>query len=173
MIFKSHVFVLYSYLCIYIATHLNTVYLDWLQAVLESNSRCASKWWLSDLRGICRGRDQESLEMQFGGHDRASVEMHLEAAIRQVWRCNWRPWLSDIGDALGGRNWASFKIRLMPLIERLWRCTWRVWSSEFGDALWRPRSSEFGDRLGGRDWASLEMQLQAVIERHWRCTWRS
>jgi len=29
------------YLCIYIATHLHTVYLDWLQAVLESNSRCA------------------------------------------------------------------------------------------------------------------------------------
>ena len=29
------------YLCIYIATHLHTLYLDWLQAVLESNSRCA------------------------------------------------------------------------------------------------------------------------------------
>jgi len=29
------------YLCTYIATHLHTVYLDWLQAVLESNSRCA------------------------------------------------------------------------------------------------------------------------------------
>jgi len=48
-IFKTHVFSLYShlciyvsmYLCIYIATHLHTVYLDWLQAVLERNSRCA------------------------------------------------------------------------------------------------------------------------------------
>ena len=29
------------YLCIYIATHQHTLYLDWLQAVLESNSRCA------------------------------------------------------------------------------------------------------------------------------------
>jgi hypothetical protein len=29
------------YLCIYIATPLHTVYLDWLQAVLESCSRCA------------------------------------------------------------------------------------------------------------------------------------
>jgi hypothetical protein len=29
------------YACIYIATHLHTVYLDWLQAVLESNSRFA------------------------------------------------------------------------------------------------------------------------------------
>jgi hypothetical protein len=26
------------YLCIYIATHLHTVNMDWLQAVLESNS---------------------------------------------------------------------------------------------------------------------------------------
>jgi hypothetical protein len=29
------------YLCIYIATHLYTVYLDWVQVVLESNSSCA------------------------------------------------------------------------------------------------------------------------------------
>ena len=29
------------YLCIYIATHLHTVYLNWVQAVLESISRCA------------------------------------------------------------------------------------------------------------------------------------
>jgi hypothetical protein len=40
-IFKTDVFSLYSHLCIYIATHLHTVYLDWLQVVLESNSRCA------------------------------------------------------------------------------------------------------------------------------------
>jgi len=38
---KTDVFSLYSHLCIYIATHLHTVYLVWLQAVLESNSRCA------------------------------------------------------------------------------------------------------------------------------------
>jgi hypothetical protein len=42
-IFKTHVFSLYSHLCIYIATHLHTVYLDWLQAVLETNSRSALK----------------------------------------------------------------------------------------------------------------------------------
>jgi hypothetical protein len=39
-IFKTHVFSLYSHLCIYIATHLHTVYLDWLQVVLESTSKC-------------------------------------------------------------------------------------------------------------------------------------
>ena len=40
-IFKTHVFSLDSHLCIYIATNLHTVYLDWLQAVCESNLRCA------------------------------------------------------------------------------------------------------------------------------------
>ena len=42
-IFKTHVFSLYSHLCIYIVTHLHTVYLDCLQAVLESNLRCTCK----------------------------------------------------------------------------------------------------------------------------------
>jgi len=40
-IFETHVFSLYSHLCIYIATRLHMVYLDCLQAVLESKSRCA------------------------------------------------------------------------------------------------------------------------------------
>jgi len=40
-IINTHVFSLYSHLCIYIATHLHTVHQDWLQAVLESNSKCA------------------------------------------------------------------------------------------------------------------------------------
>jgi hypothetical protein len=39
--FKTHVFGLYSLKCICIATHLHTVYLDWLQEVLKSNSRYA------------------------------------------------------------------------------------------------------------------------------------
>ena len=41
--FKTHVFGMYSYLCMYIASHLHMVDVDGLQAVLESNSRCAWK----------------------------------------------------------------------------------------------------------------------------------
>jgi len=122
------------YLCIYIATHLHTVYLDWQQAVLESNSRCVWKWRSSELRDTLRGRVRASLEMHFGGRNRANLEMHLQATIEWVWRCNWRPWSSDFGDALGGRNWASLEIHLKAVIERVWRCTWRPWSSEFGHA---------------------------------------
>ena len=40
---KTHVFSLNSHLYIYIATHLHTVYLDRLQAVLDCNSRCTRK----------------------------------------------------------------------------------------------------------------------------------
>ena len=39
--FNTHVFSLYADRRIYIATNLHMVYLDWLQAVLQSNSRSA------------------------------------------------------------------------------------------------------------------------------------
>jgi hypothetical protein len=61
------------YLCIYIATHLHTVYLDWLQVVLERNSRCVRKGESSELRDQLQGGDQ-------GG-----LEMHLEAVIERIW----------------------------------------------------------------------------------------
>jgi len=168
------------YLCIYIATHLHKIYLDWLQAVLGSNSRCPWKWRSSELRDTLRGRDRVSLEMHFGGRDRASLEIHLEATIERVWRCNWRAWSSDFGDELGGRNRASLEIHLEAVfervwrctleavIERVWRCTWRPWSCDFANALWRPWLSDFSDALGGHDRASLETHLDAVIERLWR-----
>jgi len=37
-----------------------------------------------------------------GGGDRASLEMHIEAMIERVWRCNCRPKLIELRDALGG-----------------------------------------------------------------------
>jgi len=72
MVFKTDVFSLYSHLCIYIATHLHTVYLDWLQAVLESNLRCAWTWSLTE--------NKDAL----WDHDRATLEMHLEAMMMQT-----------------------------------------------------------------------------------------
>jgi hypothetical protein len=40
MILKTNGLHVYSYLCIDTATHLNTIYLDWLQAVFEKNLTC-------------------------------------------------------------------------------------------------------------------------------------
>jgi len=75
-------------------------------------------------------------------------------------RCTWRPWSSELRDALGGRDWVNSVIHCEAVIERVQRCTWR------------PKSSELRDTLRGRDQASLEMQLEAVIERVSRCTLR-
>jgi len=84
-IFKTHVLSLYSHLCVYIATHLHMEYLDWLQRAFESNLRCAWTWRLRELKHT------------LWGHDPAS------------WRCTWRLWLTNIGDALGGNDHGSFE----------------------------------------------------------------
>jgi len=52
-------------------------------------------------------------------------EMHLEAVIERVWRCNWRPRLSELRDALRGRERVNSEMHLEAVIERVWRCTWR------------------------------------------------
>jgi hypothetical protein len=64
-----------------------------------------------------------------------SLEMHLEAAIEQVWRCTWRPRLSEFGDPIGSHEQATLLMHLGAAIEQVWRCTWRLPSSVFGDAL--------------------------------------
>jgi len=166
-------------LFIYIATHLHTVYLDWLQVVLESNWRCAGKWQSSELRDT------------LWGNDRGRLVMHSEIVIEQVSWCTWRPWSCE----LGGRNQATLEIHLQAMMEPVGRCTWRPWSSKFGDMYleamimrtWRPRSSSVqvviervwrciwrprSNDCGGHNRASLETHLEAVIELVWSCTWR-
>jgi len=44
-------------------------------------------------------------------------EMHWEAVIERVWRCTWRPRLSELTDALGGRDRASLDMHLEAEIE--------------------------------------------------------
>jgi len=156
------------HLCIHIATHLHTVYLDWLQAVPESSSRCTWKWWLREFR--------DSL----WGCDRGSLKMDLEAVIPTIWRYTWKHWSTDLrdsmrdcdraslemhlevmlfqtsnlysskfADTLAGRNRARLDMHLEAMIERVWWCTQWQWSSNCWD-----------------------MHLEAVFERVWRCTWR-
>ena len=73
-IIKTHVFSFDSHLCTDIVTHLHTVYLDCLQAVLESNSRFAWKWRSSEPRDTLQSRDG------------ACWEIHLKAATMRTWR---------------------------------------------------------------------------------------
>jgi hypothetical protein len=63
-IFKTHVFGLYSHLCIYVSISL-PIY---------------------------------------------NSEIHSEAMIERVWRCNWRSRLSELGDAQGGSDRVSLEM---------------------------------------------------------------
>ena len=46
-----------------------------------------------------------------------SLEMHREAAIVRVSRCNWRPGLSKIREAHGGHDRASLEKQFKTKIE--------------------------------------------------------
>jgi hypothetical protein len=54
---------------------------------------------------------------ELGGCRGATVEMHFEAVIEQVWRKTSRPRLSKCGD----RNHASLKMHLVTIMVRPWR----------------------------------------------------
>jgi hypothetical protein len=94
---------------LYSATHFQSVYLDCLQVVGESNLRCASKWQSSELRD------------KPGGCDWASLEMHLEAEQERVWRSTGRLWSSEHRDALGDRDWANLEMQQDAIIVRTCR----------------------------------------------------
>ena len=66
---------------------------------------------------------------ELGGRNCASLEMHLEAAMELVWRCNWKPRSRDSGDALGGCDRVSLEMDLETTIERDWWSTrrWSIW----------------------------------------------
>jgi len=148
------------YLCIYIATHLHTLYLDWLRSA-EYILPVTLSTSVTPVSPYNRRRSLNIYSIErvwdaLGDGDWVNSEMHLEAVIEWVWSCTWRPWSCE----LAGHNRASLEIHLEGVIERVWRCTWRPWSREFGDAL------------AGRDWASLEIHLEGVIKWDWTSTWR-
>jgi len=46
-----------------------------------------------------------------------SLEMHFEAVIERVWRCNWRLRLSELRDAQGGRDRPTAEMHWEAVIE--------------------------------------------------------
>ena len=114
-----------------------------------------------------------------GGRDRVNSETHLQATIEWVWRCTWRPRLSELIDALAGHNQAWLEMHFLTRIVR----TWRPWSSEFCDAFqchdhvnldamiegvwrytWRPWSSEIGRALGGGRWTARRDSIHQLVD---------
>jgi len=137
--FKTYAFSLYSHLFIYVSIQL-PVYTLYIWT-------CSMRW----LKTI-RGTHEDD--------DRANSEIHSEPVIEQVWRCTWRPWWSEFGDAVADRDWVNSEMHWEAVIERVWRCTLR------------PRSSELRAALRGRNRAGLEMHLEAEIDWTQKCTGR-
>ena len=120
------------YLCIYLATHLQTVYLDWQRAIwggpgnqdevnTEIHPEAVIEWvWRWTWR-----RHSSVFRDTLGGCDRLNVEMHCGIVIERVCRYSWSPWSCE----LRGRNQARLEIHLEALREQVWRFTWRQWPS--------------------------------------------
>jgi len=137
-----------------------------LKMTIEWTRRFTPRLWSSDFGDALGGSNWASLEIHLeaviervwryalGGHGYAN----LQAVIKRVWRYTWRPWSSELGDALGGRDWASLEMLLEAVIERVWRYTWMPWSSEIGRVLG-----------GGRWTAHRDSIHQLVYSQPWEC----
>jgi len=91
---------------------------------------------------------------------RRFLKIYLDSAIELVWRCTWKPWSSELRDALGAHDRSSYEMHWEAVIVPIWRCNWRL------------RLSELRDALGGRDRASLGMHLEAEMQWTQRCALR-
>ena len=155
MILKTPVFGLYSDLWIYTGTDLQTVYQDWLQAVLDSNSRWAWKWRSSELRVTHRHRDW------------ATLEMHMEVVIGWMWWYTWRPWSSELWDPL--RDWD-----LQSLEMHLERCWWQLGGRNLArlDIHMEAMIVQVGRySLGGHDRANVKAEMEPVRRCSCRPSW--
>jgi hypothetical protein len=54
-----------------------------------------------------------------------NTQMHSEALTQGVRRCNSRPRLRELRDALRRRDGARLEMHWEAVIERVWRCTGR------------------------------------------------
>jgi hypothetical protein len=72
---------------------------------------------------------------EFGGRNRPSVEIQLEAVSERVCRYTGQPYSREFGDTLGGCDRASLEMHLVAIIEQVWRYTWRPYLGKIGDVL--------------------------------------
>jgi len=102
--------------------------------------RCTWRQWSSKFGAAYEDRNCVKLRDALGGHDWASLEMHLQVMMERVKRGSWRPRLS----------WTM-------------RCTWRPWLNRFRNVYRGHDWVELSDALWGRNWACLEMYLEAQL----------
>ena len=109
-----------------------------LKMMIESTQRYTPRpWWRED------GDGQQ-------GHNRAFLEIHLEAVMKWTEGCTPRSWSTEFVDTLGDHDRVNKEMRSKIVIERV--CT----------HTWRPSSCE----LQGSNRASVDEYLEAV--ERWR-----
>jgi hypothetical protein len=134
-------------LCIYIATNLQRVYVNWLLVGAECNSRSA---WISQ---CCEHRDT------LRGRVQVSLAIHSAIVCELVCRSTCRPWSGK----LGGHIWASLEIHLEAVIEQIWKLELGAHNHANLEAAIK--------QFGGHNRASLETHLEAMMVRAWRLWW--
>jgi len=75
-----------------------------LEATIERVWRWTWRPRLSEFGVAIGGHERATLEMHLEATIEPGLEMHLEAVIERVWRFTWRPQLSEFGDAIGGHD---------------------------------------------------------------------
>jgi len=168
MIFNTPMFSLYSHVCMYVSIFLSVhKQLIWtscrqcvraigcvpnndnqlnaeiyLKAIVKWTSRCALEaidkyvWRCTSKPSLC----------EFGGSDKASLQIHLKAMVQWTWRLTPTPWLSELWNPLGGSNWLNLEMRWKDVMEctwmhsdvmmkEVWRCACQLWSIKIGGVL--------------------------------------
>jgi len=119
-IVKTHVFRLYSHLCINVSMYLysypSTHGISALAAggaweQFEVHLKMTIQWTLIYLPGPWSSEFGDTLR----GRDGVDLKMHCEIVIERGLRCTWRPWSGK----LRGRNCGSLEIQLEAVIEQV------------------------------------------------------
>jgi len=138
LIFKTHVFSLYSHLYIYVSLNLfinESIKLPIYTRYVYTGCR----WWLRAIRGAP------------DDHHQVNSEIHSKAMMEPVWRCTWT-----------SHNCGN----LEAVIERLWRNTWRPWLSELRYLLRGHHQTSFAMLQGALIAHRLEGYMEKVHGRH-------
>jgi len=114
---------LYSHLCIYVSIQL-PIYTEYIWTGCKLRLREIRGAPEDDHRMYSDIHSEAEIDRVWrclGDRHRASLEMHLEAVIERSWRYTWRPWSSELRDALRGHDRVSLEMYLQAIIERDWR----------------------------------------------------
>jgi len=146
--------------------------------MIQRTQRCAARQRSSELGDL------------LSGHDQVSLVMHLEAEMKQHWKCTWmeariEPIQSCMGTPWLGKDtyllWGSHSKYLEMHVEAMIVQTCSLWSSKLTQIetdmmamilqMWRLLSNDTGYTLQNHAQVNSNKYKVAAIESNWGCTW--